>query len=59
MNNSKFEPCENCPFDAKSRKDCSICEGDPDDFYLYKSSKEYSASQPWNAPGMGVNDFIR
>lgn len=58
MSNYIFEPCENCPFDAKSEKDCKICEVDSDD-YLFKVTKEYSASQPWNAPGMGVNDFIR
>lgn len=58
MKNFKFEPCENCPFGAKSEKDCKICEADSDD-YLFEVSKEYSASQPWNAPGMSVNNFIR
>lgn len=57
--NNKFEPCPDCPFDAKNKKDCSICSDSGDDYYLYRpSNKEYSPSQPWNAPGMGINDFI-
>ena len=58
----KFAPCPNCPFKAKSEKDCGICTSDGDDYLYYspcvKNSK-YSASSPWNAPGMGVNNFIR
>lgn len=53
---NKFEPCPDCPFDAKTREDCSICSDTGDDYYF---SKEYSSSQPWNAPGMGINNFIR
>lgn len=57
---SKFEPCSDCPFDAKTREDCGICTDTGDDYYLYNSlNGDYSPSQPWNAPGMSINDFIR
>lgn len=52
----KFEPCEECPFGAKTREDCSICSDTGDDYYQIE--KEYSPSIPWNAPGMNVKDFI-
>ena len=58
----KFNPCPHCPFKAKSEKDCGICASDNDDYFLYSpctKNSEYSASNPWNAPGMGVNNFIR
>lgn len=55
MKNS-FEPCLDCPFDAKSEKDCSPCTNSGDDFYEF--SPDYSPTHPWNAPGMSVSDFI-
>ena len=54
--NNKFEPCPDCKKKKKTNENCSICADTGDDYYF---SKDYSPSQPWNAPGMGLSDFIR
>lgn len=60
-------PCDNedgmCPFDAMYSEDCRTCCGlgvDEDEEEPYPSSTngDYSPSNPWDAPGMSIKDFI-
>lgn len=57
-------PCDygECPFDAMYSEDCRRCCGlgvDEDEEYIPSSSRrDYSPSNPWDAPGMSIKDFI-
>jgi hypothetical protein len=60
-----FVKCEDCPYTeyVHSAKDCrDFCdESDLNTFNAYTPSStygDYSPSNPWNAPGMSVKDFI-
>jgi hypothetical protein len=65
-------PCDygNCPYDAEGGYDCrnycglGVDEDGEDEYYEneeYIPSAEngdYSPSNPWDAPGMKISDFI-
>lgn len=65
-------PCDygNCPYDAEYGETCRVCcglgvdEDSEDEYYEdeeYIPSAEngdYSPSNPWDAPGMKISDFI-
>ena len=65
-------PCDHgeCPYDAQYPEHCRVhcCLGvDEDDYEDYEfeeeyvpssSNRDYSPSNPWDAPGMSIKDFI-
>jgi hypothetical protein len=67
---AKTTPCDygECPYDAEYAEACRVfCglgvdESDYDDYeeeYIPSSSRrDYGPSNPWDAPGMSVKDFI-
>ena len=62
MTKKNFIPCDDCPFASfvHSAKDCrDYCEDNNSDTFGSASSREFSPSNPWDAPGMSVRDFIR
>lgn len=61
----RITPCdgddEMCPFDARYAEDCRVCCGlgvDEDKEYISSTYRDYSPSNPWDAPGMSIKDFI-
>ena len=54
--------CVDCPFDAVYSKHCRVYCGlgvDEDEEYTPSSENgDYSPSNPWDAPGMKISDFI-
>lgn len=54
--------CVDCPFDARYSEDCRVHCGlgvDEDEEYVPSSTYgDYSPSNPWDAPGMSIRDFI-
>lgn len=61
---SKTTPCDcgDCPFDAIYSEHCRVYCGlgvDEDEEYTPSSENgDYSPSNPWDAPGMRISDFI-
>lgn len=61
---SKTTPCDcgDCPFDAIYSEHCRVYCGlgvDEDEEYIPSSENgDYSPSNPWDAPGMRISDFI-
>ena len=58
-------PCDGddgmCPFDAWYAEDCRVCCGwgvDEDEEDISSTDGDYSPSNPWDAPGMSIKDFI-
>lgn len=64
--NDYYTPCDygECPYNAEGGYDCRNCCGlgvdeDEDDEYTPSSTNgDYSPSNPWDAPGMSIKDFI-
>lgn len=61
----RITPCDGddgiCPFDAMYAEDCRVCCGlgvDEDEEYTSSTYGDYSPSNPWDAPGMSIRDFI-
>ena len=62
----KTTPCDfgECPFNAVFSEHCRVYCGlgvdeDEDDEYIPSSENgDYGPSNPWDAPGMSVRDFI-
>ena len=64
-------PCDygECPYDAYSGETCRVycglgvdvaCDEDEEDRHIRSSvCGDYGSSNPWDAPGMNVKDFIR
>lgn len=66
---AKITPCDygECPYDAQYSEACRVYCGlgvdedsyDEDEEYVPSSSRrDYGPSNPWDAPGMSVKDFI-
>ena len=66
---AKETPCDygECPYDAMYGETCRVYCGlgvdesdcDDDDEYVPSSTNgDYSPSNPWDAPGMSIRDFI-
>lgn len=61
---SKITPCDygECPYDAMYGETCRVYCGlgvDEDEEYIPSSENgDYSPSNPWDAPGMSISDFI-
>lgn len=65
-------PCDfgDCPFDAFSSESCRVYCGlgvdvacsedefDDEEYIPCSSRRDYGPSNPWDAPGMSVKDFI-
>ena len=56
-------PCDccDCPFDAMYIEDCRVhcgLEVDEDEYVPSSTYGDYSPSNPWDAPGMSIKDFI-
>ena len=63
-------PCDygECPYDAQYAEACRVycglgvdvaCDYEEEDRYIRSSTcGDYSPSNPWDAPGMSVKDFI-
>jgi hypothetical protein len=52
-----------CPFDAWSIEDCRVHCGlgvnkDEEEYIPSSENGDYSPSNPWDAPGMSIRDFI-
>ena len=63
---SKVTPCDcgECPFDAIYSEHCRVYCGlgvneDEEEYIPSSTYGDYGPNNPWNAPGMSVNDFIR
>lgn len=62
----KYYPCDSghCPFNAQGGYDCrnycglGVDECDNDEYTPSAENGDYSPSNPWDAPGMSVKDFI-
>ena len=64
-------PCDygECPYDAECSEHCRVhCglgvdeneeEYDEEEYYSSSTYGDYSPSNPWDAPGMSIRDFIR
>jgi hypothetical protein len=66
---AKTTPCDygECPYDAEYAEACRVFCGlgvdesdyDDEEEYIPSSSRrDYGPSNPWDAPGMSVKDFI-
>lgn len=62
----KITPCDfgPCPFGACGGYDCrNYCglgvDEDEDEYIPSSTYGDYGPSNPWDAPGMSVSDFIR
>lgn len=66
---AKTTPCDygECPYDAEYAEACRVhcglgVDANDDDYeeeYIPSSSRrDYGPSNPWDAPGMSVKDFI-
>lgn len=65
-----YTPCDygDCPYNAEGGYDCRNCCGlgvdeneceEYDEEYVPSATNgDYSPSDPWNAPGMSIKDFI-
>lgn len=58
-------PCDygDCPFNAERSEDCRYYCGlgvdeDEEEYVPSAENGDYSPSNPWDAPGMSINDFI-
>ena len=58
-------PCDNgeCPFNAEGGYDCrNYCglgvDEDEEEYVPSAENGDYSPSNPWDAPGMSIHDFI-
>ena len=66
----KQHPCDygECPFDAMYSEDCRVHCGlgvdedyefeEEEDEPYYERIPDYGPSNPWDAPGMKISDFI-
>lgn len=63
----RITPCDGddgiCPFDARYAEDCRVYCGlgvdeDEDEYISSSENGDYSPSNPWDAPGMSIKDFI-
>ena len=67
---AKETPCDygNCPYDAEYSEHCRVYCGlgvdeddypdDEDEYRPSSTNGDYGPSNPWDAPGMSVRDFI-
>ena len=51
----EIEAAKNCPNYEKGTPDCFIRD---DDYCPSATAGDYSPSNPWDAPGMSIRDFI-
>ncbi len=64
----RIYPCDiepfDCPFNARYSNDCrnycglGVDEIDDEEYTPSAENGDYSPSNPWDAPGMSISDFI-
>lgn len=65
---AKTTPCDfgECPYDAEYAEACRVYCGlgvdesdyDDEEYIPSSTNRDYGPSNPWDAPGMSIRDFI-